>query len=293
MSELRPSQDPDLQLKLHEILSSPTHKLSELAKIAGLNLAEDYIGADLSGANLSDDNLSGANLQKSDLSGANLSGANLSHANLSHANLSHANLSGANLSGANLSGANFEKAKVDSMIIGGKRLLSPKIKQYLINRGAQFNQQSISHRRDLSIARVRPRRYDYVGSSVGLISLSSQTSFDNNLKSVLISHPDVKAVEIIGKRNPDVRTRHHRYLRQAVTDGKAQNISALIVLRDEIKPSPELKAVLKQHVIEQSRTGEITLPLEIHFTNVLPEASSRKNKGRRYRSNRTKGRARK
>ena len=48
--------------------NSPTGKLSELAMIAGLSLAEDYIGADLSGADLSGDNLGSA-----DLSGANLS----------------------------------------------------------------------------------------------------------------------------------------------------------------------------------------------------------------------------
>ena len=67
--------------------NEPTGKLSELAKIAGLSLAEDYIGADLSDADLSKDNLSGANLSGADLSGANLSGANLIGADLSGANL--------------------------------------------------------------------------------------------------------------------------------------------------------------------------------------------------------------
>ncbi|RCJ26184.1 hypothetical protein A6770_26600 [Nostoc minutum NIES-26] len=92
--------------------NQPTGKLSELARIAGLNLAEDYIGADLSGEDLSEDNLSGANLSGANLSGANLSGANLSGANLSGANLSGANLSGANLSGITLCGADLREANL-------------------------------------------------------------------------------------------------------------------------------------------------------------------------------------
>lgn len=95
-----------------EIDSQPSLKLSELSKVAGLNIEEDYIGADLSDEDLSEDNLSnanftGANLSNADLHETNLSGAILNNADLSNANLSNANLSNADLSNANLSGANL------------------------------------------------------------------------------------------------------------------------------------------------------------------------------------------
>jgi glycosyltransferase involved in cell wall biosynthesis len=105
-----------------EIDSQPSLKLSELAKAAGLSLAEDYIGADLSDEDLSEDNLSSANftganlsnanLQNTNLSGAILNNADLSNANLSNTDLSNANLSGANLFHANLNNSNLENANL-------------------------------------------------------------------------------------------------------------------------------------------------------------------------------------
>ena len=97
--------------------NQPTEKLSELAKLAELDLAEDYIGADLSDEDLSGDNLTGinlsnANLSNTNLSHANLSGANLSEANLCDANLNSVSLTNANLSGANLSGVNLSNANL-------------------------------------------------------------------------------------------------------------------------------------------------------------------------------------
>lgn len=91
----------------------PTGKLSELAKIAGISLSKDYIGADLSNEDLSEDNLSGANLRNVNLSNTNLSGTNLSGADLSGADLSGADLSNTNLSGADLSGADLSHARID------------------------------------------------------------------------------------------------------------------------------------------------------------------------------------
>lgn len=102
-----PLTPEELGALFQEIESEPTGKLSELAKVAGLNLAEDYVGVDLSEDDLSEDDLSGADFSFSNLRNVNLKDTNLTNSNLSGANLSRANLSGANLSGANLSGANL------------------------------------------------------------------------------------------------------------------------------------------------------------------------------------------
>ena len=122
----------DFKNTVQQILEAETNKFSELTKISGLNLAEDFVAIDLSGADLSNDTLIGANFSYANLSGANLSGtdirsANLSNADLSHANLqeitlcdatlnntilSHANLSYADLRGADLRGADFSNANL-------------------------------------------------------------------------------------------------------------------------------------------------------------------------------------
>ncbi|MFM6324205.1 MAG: pentapeptide repeat-containing protein [Microcystis sp.] len=103
--------DDEMDRQLREVVekleTTKTDKFSELATIAGLNIAEDFIGVDLSGEDLSNDNLSGADFSEADLSNTNLNGTDLSNANLSGANLSGANLSGANLSGANVTNALF------------------------------------------------------------------------------------------------------------------------------------------------------------------------------------------
>jgi hypothetical protein len=114
---------PEELTQLFQIIEGePTGKLSELAKVAGLNLAEDYIGADLSGEDLSEDNLNHANLSDANLSCANLSKSNLSSAILSNANLSNANLSSADLSNANLSGANLFHANLDNTNLSNANL---------------------------------------------------------------------------------------------------------------------------------------------------------------------------
>ncbi|MEC4816774.1 MAG: pentapeptide repeat-containing protein [Scytonema sp. PMC 1069.18] len=116
---------PEELTKLFQAIDEePTGKLSELARIAGLNLAEDYIGADLSGEDLSRDNLShadlsganlhNANLRETNLTGAILNSANLQGADLRNADLSNANLSDADLSSANLSNANLFRANLNN-----------------------------------------------------------------------------------------------------------------------------------------------------------------------------------
>ena len=77
-----PLSPEELGELFQEIDNKSTGKLSELANIAGLSLAEDYIGADLSGEDLSKDNLRRANFEDGNLSDTNLSNSNLSEANL-------------------------------------------------------------------------------------------------------------------------------------------------------------------------------------------------------------------
>ena len=77
----------EVQDLIQRIRRSETKDFFELAKIAGLDTAEDFVGTDLSGVNLSGANLSGINLRSANLFSANLVGANLVGANLSGANL--------------------------------------------------------------------------------------------------------------------------------------------------------------------------------------------------------------
>ncbi|KYC43485.1 hypothetical protein WA1_10490 [Scytonema hofmannii PCC 7110] len=134
----QPLTPEELTQLFQTIEGESTGKLSELAKVAGLNLAQDYIGADLSSEDLSEDNLSNANfrdanlshanLSESDLNSAVLSNANLHDADLSNANLSNANLSYADLSSANLSGANLFHANLDNTNLSNANLSNVNLK---------------------------------------------------------------------------------------------------------------------------------------------------------------------
>jgi uncharacterized protein YjbI with pentapeptide repeats len=109
------------------LVTSSNANFSNLAKLAGLDLKTDFIGADLRqvnlcGCDLSRADLSGANLNQADLSGANLSEANLSGADLSFANLSLANLSSTNLSSTNLSSTNLSSTNLSSTNLSGANL---------------------------------------------------------------------------------------------------------------------------------------------------------------------------
>lgn len=110
---------PNLFQRLAEYKIKKSNKFSEMVQIAGLSLAEDFVGIDLSGEDLSNDNLSQADLSFADLSDANLRNTNLSGANLSGANLCGANFRNANLSGANLSGANLTDANLSGVDLEG------------------------------------------------------------------------------------------------------------------------------------------------------------------------------
>lgn len=152
------------------IICAETADFAELAKIANLNPAEDFAGANLRGtilnamdfssanldranfrgADLSDADFSDANLQNAKFSGADLSGAFLGNANLKGADLYKASLALANLSGAklenanlvevNLTNTNLSGAKVESAIFGNNSGLSEEMKVNLQERGAIFQE---------------------------------------------------------------------------------------------------------------------------------------------------------
>ncbi|MDE5107383.1 MAG: pentapeptide repeat-containing protein, partial [Trichodesmium sp. St17_bin3_1_1] len=82
---IKPLTPEELGILFQEIEFEPTSKLSELAKVAELNLAIDYVGVDLSGDNLSEDDLSGVNFSGSNLSNVNFKNTKLTNSNLSKA----------------------------------------------------------------------------------------------------------------------------------------------------------------------------------------------------------------
>ena len=90
--------------------------------IAGEDLGNDLVGADLSGAFLSRAILEGANLVEANLEGANLVEADLRRADLGEANLEGADLEGANLVEANLEGANLVEADLRGADLGEANL---------------------------------------------------------------------------------------------------------------------------------------------------------------------------
>ncbi|WP_341739626.1 pentapeptide repeat-containing protein [Microcoleus sp. CAWBG640] len=159
-----------LQEMVDRIISAETADFAELAKIANLNPAEDFAGANLRGTTLNAVDFSSANLDRANFRGADLSDADFSEANLQNAKFSGADLSGAffgnadlkgadlykaslalaNLSGANLENANLVEvnltntnlggAKVESARFGNNSGLSEEMKVNLQQRGAIFQE---------------------------------------------------------------------------------------------------------------------------------------------------------
>ncbi|NEQ36758.1 MAG: pentapeptide repeat-containing protein [Okeania sp. SIO3I5] len=117
-----PLTPKELGALFQKIESEPTGKLSELAKVAGLSLAEDYVGVDLSEDDLSEDDLSGADFSFSNLRNVNLKDTNLTNSNLREANLSGANLMRANLTGANLSDSDLSFSNLKNVNLKGANL---------------------------------------------------------------------------------------------------------------------------------------------------------------------------
>jgi len=168
--EIVPQAESELQEIVDRIIGAKTDNFAELAKIANLNLAEDFGGANLRGttlsavdfssanldranfrgADLSDADFSDANLQNAKFGGADLSGAFLGNADLKGADLHRASLALANLSGANLCGANLVEvnlinanlsgANVESAQFGNNSGLSEEMQVSLQQRGAIFEE---------------------------------------------------------------------------------------------------------------------------------------------------------
>lgn len=155
-----------LQQVIDHISAANTDNFLELAAIAKLDPARDFVGgnllgatlssldlssvnfarinlrgADLSDADLSETNLSGANLRGADLSGAYLGNANLRNADLQRASLALANLGGADASGANLQEVNLSSTNLASVKVEGATFaqnpgLAEEVKLNLQQRGA-------------------------------------------------------------------------------------------------------------------------------------------------------------
>jgi len=100
----------ELKDSIQQILAAETDDFLELAKIAGLNPAEDFAGANLKGTDLRGVDLRGADLRGADLRGADLSFTTLDGANLDGAKLMSANLNGASLNFTSL-GSTFYQPK--------------------------------------------------------------------------------------------------------------------------------------------------------------------------------------
>ena len=143
----------DLEAMVKQIENSDTEKLSELAKITGLDLAKEFVSVDFNGENLRSPNLTDADLQKANLSGADLFGADLTGADLQKANLSgayltgadltdaklqKANLTGANLMGADLTGTILNRVKVENTEFGYNPGINKELRREFEARGAIF-----------------------------------------------------------------------------------------------------------------------------------------------------------
>lgn len=114
--------ETQLQEIVYRIIWAATDDFAELAKIANLNPAEDFAGANLRGTTLSAVDFSSANLDRANFRGADLSDADFSDANLQNAKFCGADLSGAFLGNADLKGADLHKASLALANLGGANL---------------------------------------------------------------------------------------------------------------------------------------------------------------------------
>ena len=179
------------------INNQPNAKLSELAREAGLDLAEDYIGADLSGEDLSKDSLRYANLSGANLSNTNLSYTDLSVANLSSVNLTKAKLINANLSGADLRGTDLINADLSGADLIGTNLINANLsganltKANLIN--AKLNGADLT---GANLINACLRGADLSGAKLKNTDLSSANLIDANLINTDLSGAKLKNTDL-------------------------------------------------------------------------------------------------
>lgn len=222
----------DVKQQIHDLVQRVVKAegvgLPELAEIAGLNLLEDYAGADLntidlsgvalsdgnfkgtnftganlSGADLSGANLSGANLSGADLSGANLSGAELFYAILSQANLSGANLSGANLNEVDLREANLSDAKLIRSLLDSANLSHACLKNARLSR-TNLNRAELSSA-DFSGANLSSAKLSYANLSQAVLTgatLEGAFLHHTNLFGTCLRQADLTSADL---RNADLR----------------------------------------------------------------------------------------
>ena len=123
----------DLEAMVKQIENSDIEKLSELAKITGLDSAKEFVSVDFNGENLRSPNLTDANLTGADLTGADLQKANLTGAYLHLADLTGADLQKANLTGAKLTGADLTDAKLQKANLTGANLMGADLTGTILN----------------------------------------------------------------------------------------------------------------------------------------------------------------
>lgn len=212
---LTPEQLGDL---FQAVDNEPTGKLSELAKVAGLNLAEDYIGVDFSGEDLSDDNLTDAdfshanfshvslissNLSKANLSYANLSdakmiGSNLSDADLSYANLSNADLSAAQLKNANLSNANLWNTDLSFADLSGANLYNVDLKNARFNDETKIDNIIVNPEEDISVNEVSSLETDIVNEQALIKNVEVNYNYSSEVTANSISTKNQATIGTIG-----------------------------------------------------------------------------------------------
>ncbi len=140
------------------------------ANLAGIDLsrvdlkAADLKNTNLAGADFSQANLIGADLSHANLLGADLWKADLKYANLTQANLKSAHLVMANLENAELVGINLEGADMWKADLKGAKLVSVTADRRTFIWGCNFDERTVFHGSNLSLARIEPCLIEHMKS---------------------------------------------------------------------------------------------------------------------------------
>jgi uncharacterized protein YjbI with pentapeptide repeats/CRP-like cAMP-binding protein len=209
---------------VEQISQANTAPLSELARIAGLRLEHDYVGADLSGEDLSNDdlinvNFDGANLSHVDLSGTNLQGAKLSYANLFHAKLYGVDLERAQLNYADLSNARLTRAHLAKAFLSNAKLKNATLK-YAILDDTDLTGADLTGA-DLSNASLINANLD--NAILKGTILRGAKLFDASLKGIDLSDSVVEGAEFDQGERLDDQTREILEARGAELDGELRS----------------------------------------------------------------------
>jgi len=91
-----------------------------------------------------------------------------------------------------------------------------------------------------------------------VINVSGHRLGTMEIESALVSHPAVAEAAVVGRKD----------------EVKGEDIFAFVILEGHYSPSDDLKAELKQHVVQE--IGIIARPGEIQFADALPKTRSGK-----------------